>query len=80
MNKKAFLILLIMASVIGGSIGGAFAGGMALGRLQDTPDFGQGEFRSRDMGRQGPGDMRADGRGPRDNWDDPERAGARGPG
>ena len=80
MNKKEFLILLIMASVIGGSIGGAFAGGMALGRLQDTPDFGQGEFRSRDMGREGPGVMRADGRGPRDNWDGPERAGARGPG
>ena len=80
MNKKEFLILLVMASIIGGSIGGAFAGGMALGGLQNTSDFDQGEFRSRDMARQGSGAMRADGRGPQENWGGPERAGARGAG
>ena len=67
MNKKEFLILLVMATIIGGSIGGAFAVGMAVGRIQDAPDFGQGEFRSRDIAREGFGDMNPDGRGTWEN-------------
>ncbi|MCI0843883.1 MAG: hypothetical protein J4N87_00920, partial [Chloroflexi bacterium] len=35
MNTKGFLLLLVTVIVIGGSIGGAFAGGLALGRSQD---------------------------------------------
>ena len=34
MNTKGFLLLLVTVIVIGGSIGGAFAGGLALGRSQ----------------------------------------------
>ena len=35
MNTKGFLLLLVTVIVIGGSIGGAFAGGLALGRSQN---------------------------------------------
>ena len=35
MSTKGFLLLLVTVIVIGGSIGGAFAGGLALGRSQD---------------------------------------------
>ena len=35
MNAKGFLLLVITVVVIGGSVGGAFAGGLALGRSQN---------------------------------------------
>ena len=38
MNTKGFLLLLVTVIVIGGSIGGAFAGGLALGRNQGDDD------------------------------------------
>ena len=34
MNTKAFLVMLALVLVLGGSIGGAFAGGVALGKTQ----------------------------------------------
>lgn len=35
MSTKGFLLLLATVIVIGGSIGGAFSGGLALGRSQN---------------------------------------------
>ena len=35
MSTKGFLLLLVTIIAIGGSIGGAFAGGLALGRSQN---------------------------------------------
>ena len=55
MNTKGFLLLVVTVVVIGGSIGGAFSGGLALGRTQTdnlTPEtallqqFGGGQFPS----------------------------------
>ena len=38
MNTKAFLVLIMIVIVLGGSIGGAFAGGVALGKSQDDDE------------------------------------------
>lgn len=38
MNTKAFIVLIVAVLVLGGSIGGAFAGGIALGKSQDADE------------------------------------------
>ncbi len=67
MNTKGFMLLIITVLVIGGSVGGACAGGLALGRSQGddaAPEtaflqqFGGGEFSFEDLAdrfRQGGG-------------------------
>ncbi len=58
MNTKGFMLLIVTVLVIGGSVGGAFAGGLALGRSQGddaAPEtaflqqFGGGEFSFEDL-------------------------------
>ena len=53
MNKKGFLLLLLTVIIIGGAIGGAFSGGLAMGRLQEDSDRAEQGF-SRDGTRQWP--------------------------
>jgi hypothetical protein len=71
MNKKGFLLLLLTVIIIGGSIGGAFSGGLAMGRLQEDSDREEQGF-SRDGARQWPdGGMQ---RGVREGRPGPEQA------
>ena len=42
MNTKAFLVMLALVLVLGGSIGGAFAGGVALGKTQGEESVASG--------------------------------------
>ena len=58
MSTKGFLLLIATVVAIGGSIGGAFSGGLALGRSQSgdaapgiavLPQFGGGQFSLDDL-------------------------------
>lgn len=42
MNTKAFLMILVLVLVLGGSIGGAFVGGIALGKTQSDDPVASG--------------------------------------
>ena len=52
---KGFLFLLIGALVLGGGLGGAFAGGVALGRSQGHPDGIGAATQAPTSGQQAPG-------------------------
>ena len=55
MNTKAFSVLLVLVLVLGGGLGGAFAGGVALGKSQsDEVELGGSSAPLRFSPRQGP--------------------------
>jgi len=45
MKRKTFIILLVAAVLLGGAIGGAFIGGMAIGKTQGRTEVTQGSPR-----------------------------------
>ena len=61
MNAKAFVLLLATVLVLGAGLGGAFAGGLALGKSQDDEEIQLPAHRRRHRkppGTRGPRDRR----------------------